>query len=217
MDYFIANWKMNMAVTNIGTWLSVWKKLTTAHPIPHKSKVIIAPSYIHLPLLINIEAVNLAAQNVSEFEAGAYTGEVGLFQIRDFCKYAIVGHSELGEPHALVMRKAKKCIENNIIPIICFVNAHKVKDFYIENALLAWEDPENISKDGVYNPKPAADIENTVTKMKADLPQNTKIIYGGSVNTSDIQSLKKIENLDGVLVGSASLDADHFYTICTIY
>ena len=177
--------------------------------------VIVAPTNVHLPLLSELKNAGLAVQDVSSKTKGAHTGDTGAFQIKDFCKYAIVGHSERHETHEIVMEKAQNCLDNGITPIICFVNPGEAGEYYLDGAMLAWEDPENISKDGVYNAKSTEDVLAKVVEIRAALPPDAKVIYGGSVNENSISELKNIAGLDGVLVGNASLDPKHFLEICT--
>ncbi len=212
MDYFIANWKMNMALSDVYEWADEWNKI--AQNIG--GTVIIAPTNLHLPMLSELKNAELTVQDVSEQTKGSHTGDAAAFQIKDFCKYAIVGHSERHETHEIVMKKAKNCLDNDITPIICFVNPSEAGEYYLDGAILAWEDPENISKKGVYNAKSTEDVLTKVVEIRAALPPETKVVYGGSVNESNIAELKSIAGLDGVLVGNASLDPKHFLEICTL-
>ncbi len=216
MKYFIANWKMNMSVSEIEQWFDYWKNISTQ---THNANIVIAPSFLHLQLVQNKIAQNkgieLASQDVSIYEKGAHTGEVGTFQLKNYVKYSIVGHSERGEDAEIVLKKATNCLENGIIPIICFTDPQNIEKYYAENVILAWEDPQNISKDGVYNAKPIENIEKEVNFMKHKLPENGKILYGGSVNSENIKELKSINGLNGFLIGNASLDPQHFYKLIT--
>lgn len=211
MDYYIANWKMNMALADVYEWIDKWNDI--AQNI--SGTVIIAPTNLHLPMLSALKNVEFAVQDVSSKTKGAHTGDTSAFQVKDFCKYAIVGHSERHETHEIVMEKAKNCLDNNITPIICFVNSSEASEYYLDGATMAWEDPENISKGGVYNAKSTEDVLAKVVEIRASLPPEAKIIYGGSVNENSISELKNVSGLNGVLVGNASLDPKHFLEICT--
>ncbi len=175
--------------------------------------VVIAPSFVHLDLVKNILVqkkltnIKLASQAVSEFESGAYTSQISATQIKDFCEYAIVGHSETKTPNESKLHMAAKCQENMITPIICYTNLNEVPSELKKYEFLAWEDPNNISSNGVYKPKDPKEIEAEVNKF------GTKVIYGGSVNEKNISDLSVIENIKGYLVGNASLSPDNFYEI----
>lgn len=178
--------------------------------------VVIAPGFIHIPLLVGFaskhESVELSAQDLSVYEKGAHTGSVGGFQISDYCKFVIVGHSELAEHRDTVLRKSGVAVSQGLVPIICFKNPSDLDEYYAENTILTWEDPENISKGGEFKPKSTGEIEKVISSMKTKSP-NSILLYGGSVNRQNAGELGNITGLDGVLVGSASLDPEHFFEI----
>ncbi len=215
--YLIANWKMNMSLENVKTWLDTF---CASCPVRDTVEIILAPSYMHLPYVFEQAqkcGFDLAAQDVSEDVKGAHTGEVGAFQIKDFCKYCIVGHSEQKNPLEEVLRKRDLCVRAGITPVICFVEIDTVEKLYVENALLAWEDPANISHEGVFSPKPVEEIKKAVAEIKGRLPADSLVFYGGSVNRQNMTDLVNISKLDGVLVGSASLDPVHFADLAGAY
>jgi len=217
MKYIIANWKMNMDLKQVNTWLNGFKDLIKDEEF--KNKVLIAPASPHLYKSsqfcgdLNLEC---SSQNVSLHEKGAHTGDIGAFEIKDYCNYSIVGHSERKEDKKTVLEKRNICLEHGITPIVCFVNKDDLKEYYVDGALLAWEDPKNISKDGVYREKDSTEIIDTYKYFETELP-NVSIIYGGSVNRDNADKLANISNLGGVLIGNASLDPQHFLDIIKIF
>jgi triosephosphate isomerase (TIM) len=213
MKYIIANWKMNMDLRAITLWYEEFEK---NFPVKNPDcKIIIAPSFVHVPLLKEFpdNSLEIATQDVSQNEKGAHTGDVGVFQIKEFCRYSLVGHSERKEPMDTVIKKRDLCLKENIIPIVCFKDLKDVVKVWIKGTLLAWEDPQNISVNGVYKDKDPKDIEKGVAQIRKLIPAEAALIYGGSVNEKNIQNLVKIDGLDGVLVGNASLDPKHFTEI----
>ena len=215
----VANWKMNMDSKALASWIQKWGQHNTLNTLQVENvEIVIAPTFFHLGmnLVQDLKPVTLSAQNVSEFDKGAHTGETGAFQLKDVCRYCIVGHSERKESTTTVKNKANKCIENGITPIVCLTN-HKQATVYkdIERAIFAWEDPANISKNGKYVPKDAQDIEHGVKELTKALEVET-ILYGGSVNLENIEDLVRVEGIRGALVGNASLDADTFAKMCAI-
>jgi len=213
MRYIVANWKMSLDLSQIVTWLNIFYKLTPI--IPVDKTVILAPSTPYLGLLAELTRnkrtnLQLAAQNVSLLEKGAHTGESGAFQIKDFCKYCIVGHSELREPFEVSLEKRDVCIANALTPIVCFVRAEQGTSAYKDGSILTWEDPRNISSNGKYRAMPEEELKNGISKIKRAAPKEAVLIYGGSVNRQNIEKLAKITQLNGVLVGNASLDPAHF-------
>lgn len=217
MNYFIANWKMNMGIKEIISWLEVFSGLEISQSVsPEKTKIIICPSFPHLTLLKETEremGYETGAQDVSVLEKGAHTGETGTFQIKELCQYSIIGHSEKKEDLETVIKKRDLCIKNKITPIICFIKPEDAVKLFAKEVIMCWEDPNNISSNGKYRDKNPAEIEAGVKTIRAVLPKGTELIYGGSVNRENIKTLSKIEGIDGVLVGNASLDPVHFVDI----
>lgn len=214
MKYIIANWKMNLNEIQVEDWIKNYRDSSQGKVF--KSTIILAPSTPYLEKVYeNASAlkVQVSSQDVSSFDKGAHTGETGEFQIKDFCTYSIVGHSERKEPRDVVLQKAALCMDAAITPVVCFTNPDEVFQYYKSGYILAWEDPQNISQNGVYREKDPQDIVTSFASMRAKLPENAVLLYGGSVNRQNIQTLVKIHGLDGVLVGNASLDPQHFLDI----
>ena len=212
----IANWKQNMCLRDIHGWFEMFiPRFLAANPT--NIEVIIAPSHLYLPVLHEFKVANpyirSAAQDVSLFENGAHTGQVGAFQISDYCDYCLVGHSETAVSFEDAVTKSDLCLKEKVTPIVCFVSSETVSSSMLQGAVLAWEDPQNISHDGKYNAKPISEIESQVRYLKSNLPANRKLLYGGSVNRQNASDLSTISELDGVLVGNASLDPMHFFEI----
>ena len=223
MSYVVANWKMKMSFEDVKNWVrgfsSNFKEISDSGV-----KAVIAPTFLHVPyvkaqLAVEgyLDKVSLSVQNLSANEKGSHTGEVGAFQVKDFCKYAIVGHSERAEGPALVAEKRDAALDAGVTPIVCFTSPSQAEFFYKEGVVLAWEDPENISSEGEYNEKPLDAIVETVSEVRKLIPQEAELLYGGSVNRENIVNLVSVEGLDGVLVGHASLDPLHFLDLIKSY
>lgn len=209
---------MNMNFENLTGWVAGFSDFQSC--VTPKVEVILSPAFVHIQAIFELTQktpLKLASQDVSFEEKGAHTGETGAFQIKDFCKYAIIGHSERKEKKKIVIKKRNTCLKEGITPIVCFVNPKDLKDLYSDNCLFAWEDPKNISKNGIYNYKSTSEIEKKVNEMRKHLPDKAILIYGGSVNENNIKEISKIEKLDGVLVGNASLDTKTFADIISAY
>lgn len=208
MKYIIANWKMNMDSKSIKEWFDGFNLKT-------QETVVIAPPSAYLAetkaLLKN--GIKLAGQDVSQFEKGAHTGELGAYELKEFADYCIVGHSERHETTDVTLQKINECLTHKITPIVCFVDKSFLRQIpQIQSCLVCWEDPQNISQNGVYAPKNILEIKTEVENIKNEWP-NITLLYGGSVNRQNIQELVNIDKLDGVLVGNASLEAAHFTEI----
>lgn len=219
MKCVLANWKMNLSSNEVKLWFEKFSDLTTATNSTRqnlKTNVIIAPSFVHLALA-HTYAVALAAQDVSVFDKGAHTGDIGIFQIKDFCNYCIVGHSERNESIQTIEQKISHCLANQITPIVCFVTTEQALKLKKEGVMFLWEDPANISTGGVFKPKDPAMIAQEIATIKAAIGKGAQILYGGSVNRTNIADLAQIPELDGVCAGSASLDPKHFYDLIMAY
>jgi triosephosphate isomerase len=214
MNYFIANWKMNMSLKDIIPWLDVFSKLKlNQNPDRH---IVICPSFPHLSLLKEVSGkigFEVGAQDLSVFEKGAHTGETGNFQLKGLANYCIVGHSERKETLDTVIIKRDLCLKTGITPLACFVEKEDSLKLETKETILCWEDPSNISRDGVYREKNTLEIAKGMKEIKEKLSKDTIVIYGGSVNRENIKSLNEIKEIDGVLVGNASLDPNHFADI----
>lgn len=211
MRYIIANWKMNLNLADVTAWFEGFKQSLPL--IPEDKEIIIAASTPYLGLLsilTKTKNLKLSAQDVSSLETGAHTGEVGAFQLKDFCAYSIVGHSERGESIEVSIKKRDLCLANGITPIFCFSDISDIEKVYTTGVILAWEDPANISKDGEYKTKPKKEIQSGVDKIRQKIPVNAVLIYGGSVNRQNVADLADLKGLNGILPGNASKDPAHF-------
>lgn len=229
MKYIVANWKMNMGSKDLSNWIGPFsKKINGARKEWAKKKIskdrwpkiITCPSMIYIPPVAEISSkigIEVGAQDVSPFDKGPHTGETGTFQIKDFCKYAIVGHSERQEPVEVVERKRDMCLKENITPIICFVDPKDLVRLYKDGSIMAWEDPQNISKDGVYRSEDPEKISAIAKEIRKILAPKAPLIYGGSVNERNAFEISRISELDGILVGNASLDSEIFVAIIRYY
>ena len=229
MKYVIANWKMNMDSKDLTRWSSSFsKKYKDIKKDWRKKKIIeerwpeiiLCPSIVYIPAMSEISqkiGVQIGTQDASPFERGAYTGETGAYQIKNFCKYSIVGHSERRESLEVVERKRDMCLKEGVTPIVCFVNPGDLIRLYKDGVIMAWEDPQNISKDGVYRAEDPEKIAAIVKEIKKILPPNSSLIYGGSINEKNASSISRIKELDGVLIGNASLDSEIFAALIRYY
>ena len=225
MKYVIANWKLNMDSKDLANWVGPfskkyqnikkdWKKRRIIEE--RWPKILLSPSLVYIPAISEISqkmGVETCAQDVSPFERGAFTGENGAFQVKVFSKYAIIGHSERKEPVEVVARKRDLCLKEKITPIVCFVNPSDLLRLYKDGCVMAWEDPQNISINGVYRSEDPAKISAIAKEIRKIVPPEAKLIYGGSVNERNVAAISRISELDGVLVGNASLDPEIFATI----
>ena len=205
------------------------KYLENLSTIESKHKIVLCPSSINIPLF-NIDNVLLGAQNVSNNLAGAHTGEINSKQLKSYnVKYCLVGHSERREEQNITSEDTNKKInlllDDNIIPILCVGETkeqriHKnykavikeeiltalkdLTDEEIKKLIIAYEPIYSIGT-GVLPTN--SEIQEVLNIIKKILPDN-KILYGGSVDDENIDTLKEIEDIDGFLLGGLSLKVD---------
>lgn len=241
----IANWKMNLNYSQV-------KALTTKISKNNfKNKIIIAPSNLYLKTVFEICKQNpniaVSAQNVSEFDNGAYTGEVSAQMLSSLSiNYSIVGHSErrlhFSERSHNLIKKVYHCLSNNLVPILCVgeneQERNKSKHFAVVKKqiinVLRKIDVNEIQKLMIaYEPVWAIGTGKTASSFEAqemhvhirnfikenfssEISQTIKIIYGGSCNKNNAKDLLCQNDIDGVLVGGASLIFDDLIEIIRI-
>lgn len=188
--------------------------------------------------------IAVGGQNCSQHASGAYTGEVSAEMLKDVgCQYVIVGHSErralYGETDQVVVEKFAAAQKSGLIPILCVgetlaerqsgnalsVIARQV-DAVIDqlgkkafcHAVIAYEPVWAIGTGETATPDQAEEIHAAiraqVAAVDAGSAESLRILYGGSVNPANAETLFLMPNIDGGLVGGASLKANEFLTIC---
>lgn len=184
----------------------------------------------------------LGAQDLSVHDSGAYTGEVsGEFLSRLACGSVIIGHSERREYHAedddVVAAKTQAALRHGLVPVICVGEtaedleqhgASAVPVAQLEKALedvakgaeivVAYEPVWAIGSGQAATPEQAQEVcaklrEVIAEKLDADTAAKTRVLYGGSVKAANIASFMREPDVDGALVGGASLKVDEFASI----
>ena len=215
--FIIANWKSNKTIQDSEKWLTSFKEELDSTPIDLSGKeIIVCPSFPSLNCLQSLSKkinlpVRVGAQNISLFDAGAYTGEVNALQIRELADYAIIGHSErrtnFNESAETVSHKADVARKYGIIPIVCIQDEETQIPEKI--SIVAYEPPTAIGTGNPDTPENAGEIARKIKmENKAQF-----VLYGGSVTSENVKSFSDNENIDGFLVGGASLDPLEFLQI----
>ena len=226
----VANWKENLTAPQAKEWLGV---LSSKFKVQSsKLEVVICPPSVILPTVAHevskLENVELGAQNVSKFEEGQYTGEVSAKMLKDFVSYVIVGHSErrehFGETDKCVAKKSILALKYGLVPIICVSNAEEAGRWKLEagkeaggwrfdNVVFAYEP---LSAVGTGTPDTPENAQKFAEEIKSVVGQDVKVLYGGSVNAKNAKSFVSQPNIDGVLVGQASLGTKEFSKIVEV-
>lgn len=188
--------------------------------------------------------VELGAQNVADAAEGAYTGEVSGAMLREYgCTYALVGHSErrslYGEPDELIARRAEAALVSGLRPVICLGETLEQREAGhtaqvvltqldavmarigiggLGRSVLAYEPVWAIGTGRSASPEQAQEVHallrSHVRSVDAHVADGMRILYGGSVKPGNAAELFGMPDIDGGLVGGASLQASEFLTIC---
>ncbi|NQY88640.1 MAG: triose-phosphate isomerase [Colwellia sp.] len=242
----IANWKMNGSIVANSKLLMAMLKfnnklknteLVICPPFPylHQVKEYIVGSNI-----------KLGAQNVNENNSGAFTGEVSADMLKEFyCRYVLIGHSErralFQESNGLIAKKINQTIDVGLTPVLCIgeslaqrengdvkavileqlscvVNEIDLKKF--KSVVIAYEPIWAIGTGQTASPEQAQKVHRMIRQyiygLDPILSKNISILYGGSVNEINASELLKQKDIDGFLVGGASLKSDSLETICKL-
>jgi len=215
-------------------------------PASGRVSLLVCPPFPYLASVaaqLKGSSVELGAQNVSEHEAGAYTGEVAPGMLTDVgCRYAIVGHSErrtlYGESSAQVAEKMAAALGAGLVPILCVGEtleqreAGRTEQVVAEQlgaaverngiaafaaAVIAYEPVWAIGTGMTATPEQAQDvhryIRSVLAEQDASVAENVQILYGGSVKGDNAAGLFGMPDIDGGLIGGASLKAADFLAI----
>lgn len=222
--YVLANWKSHKTLAEAEGWLEKFSQNYTPHP---QVQVIIAPPSLYLaPLRQKLEQSNtaqiaLAAQNLSPFPLGAYTGEIAAEMLKDFVDFAIVGHSErrryFQETNQTVANKVSEAKAAHIKPIVCIDRPYArtqigaIQEEDLSGIIIGYAPVEAIGINIPQSPAKTREVAGEIQQMAPDTP----ILYGGSINKDNAEDFLELAGLAGLMVGSASLDPEEFAHICT--
>ncbi|MDR2619899.1 MAG: triose-phosphate isomerase [Propionibacteriaceae bacterium] len=248
------NWKMNVNhIEAVGLVQKLAWALGDFKYDPTKAECLVIPPFVDLrgvQTLIESDKMPLkwGAQDVSEHENGAYTGDISAeMLVKLGCSYVIVGHSERRQYHHesdfIVNEKARNALAHDITPIICVGEGLEIRRAgehvpftlaQVEAALadrsaaevaqvvIAYEPIWAIGTGEVATPEDAQEVCGAIRGKIAELydeeiAAQVRVLYGGSVKASTIVALMVKPDIDGVLVGGASLNPDEFAFITRFY
>lgn len=223
MRYLIvANWKLNKTISEAIEWLKEFGIQKTEFR-SQNVKIVVCPSFTVLSelqreLKKTKLPIKLGAQNVSQFEKGQYTGEVSAGMLQGLVNYVIIGHSEIrkhfGETDQIISEKAKQCEKYGITPILCASNLDQLRGCEkAKDLVVAYEPLEAISTEGEFHPDDPDHANEIAGKIKEIIGSKNRVLYGGSVHKDNVKYFAARKNIDGLLVGQASLDAERFVEI----
>jgi triosephosphate isomerase (TIM) len=239
----VANWKMNMTLESISKFVdgfgsdSFSAEVIVCPPAP----------YLYLLDAMKKQrngSFALGAQNVHSEKSGAYTGDVSAEQLLDVgCHYVIIGHSErraIGESNEFIHQKVRQSLESGLIPILCVGETEeerkqgKTNPVVEKQVLTALQNLNDISKVIIaYEPVWAIGtgqsavpeqaqevhqfIRSVLIKHFGVIASRLPILYGGSAKPDNAKDYSAMNDIDGLLVGGASLKADDFKKIISAF
>lgn len=235
-----ANWKMNGNLQNNATLLQGF--CSALDSLQVRAVVCVpAPYFAQVQALCHATPLGLGAQDMSVHEAGAFTGEVSCHMLKDFgVAHAIVGHSERRQYHqetdVTVALKAKQALANGITPIVCVGETLQEREagrteevvkrqlaavihevgHCVSELVVAYEPVWAIGTGRTASPEQAQWVHALIRKQLAAASQHSErvsILYGGSMNAANAADLLSQPDIDGGLIGGASLKAVDFLSI----
>jgi triosephosphate isomerase len=232
----VGNWKLNGDRELFANMASALNKLDA-----DKVETVVCPPYVYLSE--DTKGLKKGAQSIASQSSGAFTGEVSGRMLRDVdCQYVIVGHSErralFGETDQIVADKVKATLDAGLIPIICVGETDEEREneqtltvitkqvkavldvlpSFADSLVFAYEPVWAIGTGKTATCEQAEDvhlsIRNILAEYSQEMAETTRILYGGSVKPENSKELFESANIDGGLIGGASLDVESFVTIC---
>ncbi|NLJ62866.1 MAG: triose-phosphate isomerase [Alcaligenaceae bacterium] len=236
----MGNWKMHGSLDQNAQLLNqLIAGLGNAHS---QTDIVVCaphPYLAQLQQLLSGSPIQWGAQNMSEHEAGAFTGEVSATMLKDFgCQWVLLGHSErralYGETDTLVLAKTQAALQAGLTPVVCVGETEaeheqnqtqsvilqqlqqllELSPDLLRRLVIAYEPVWAIGTGKSASPEQAQSVHAYIRGLlqQAEAP-NVRILYGGSVNPTNAADLFKMPDIDGALVGGASLKANDFLSI----
>lgn len=232
------NWKMHGTATSAAKLASEIAELSGENP-----EIIVFPSFVSIPDVVSVlsghSKVAIGAQNLSHYLDGAYTGEISGQMLADIgCTYVLVGHSERrtynAESNELVAEKFAAAQKSGLTPILCVGETFQQRQNKIQlqvikaqitaviekvglqsvcDAVIAYEPVWAVGTGETATPDQAQQVHSYIRAELGDKGVDTQLLYGGSINADNAADLFTQPDIDGGLVGGASLEAEHFNNI----
>jgi triosephosphate isomerase len=240
--YIAANWKMNKTIEETESFLASFLPKAPQDGID----VVVCPPYLALKRAVELCAptpVRVAAQNMHEDDAGAFTGEVAAPMLREIGVSGVVlGHSErrqyFNETDAALARKVPAALAAGLEPILCVGESEAERDGgeteavlsrqlpadlaevdagQLDRVVVAYEPVWAIGTGRTASPEQAGEaiafLRGLLRELDEEAAERVRIVYGGSVKAANAAELMALPDVDGALVGGASLDPDDFAAV----
>lgn len=242
--YLFANWKMHKTVKEALDYANCIKdKINDTKNIEVAIFPPFTAIESFSKLVVN-SSIKVGAQNMHYEEKGAFTGEISPIMLNEFgVKYVLIGHSErrhiFNEGNEFINKKVISAISHGLVPVLCVGETLEermnnkteevikeqlekgLKDVTTKNFIIAYEPVWAIGTGVNATPEQAKQVHEFIRIFLAELFKDSSfkdisVLYGGSIKVDNFESLAKVEDIDGGLVGGASLDCDAFATLYKI-
>ncbi len=240
MKLIVGNWKMNQTQAQVRAFFEMLNATTRRH------EAWIAPQALHIGLALQLAPafVRIGAQNCSEHDSGAFTGETSAATLKDIgASFVLVGHSErrqlFAETNTLCAHKIAQALKQGLSVIYCVGETlaeresgqtllvvkrqlqeglQNLSTWNPGQLIVAYEPVWAIGTGKVATPAEAQDvhlaIRSELQRLFNTQGQQVKLLYGGSVKPDNVADLMGQQDIDGALVGGASLKAQDFLALC---
>jgi triosephosphate isomerase len=218
--FILANWKANLSPAKALQWLTDFKSKYQPNP---RLQVVLTPSFLHLPLLVDTftaaDHVSWAAQDVSPYPPGSYTGAIPAAWLKGLADFVLIGHRErrryFHENVQDIANKAKEAVSAGVKPILCMnrevagPQIAALDSMDLEKMILAYTpyDADALERAGSLHA--VSDTAAYFAKLSGGCP----VLYGGGVNAGNVADFLASPHLAGVMTAAGSLDPGDFITL----
>lgn len=218
--WIVANWKSNKTIAEALDWIG---KVGPDLKKKENLKVVVCPNYTDIEdvkkaILVGNYPMLVGAQDLSAFDDGPYTGEESARILKDLVDLVILGHSErrqnFFETDQMVEEKVKRALEHNIIPLVCVQS--KETSVPKEVKLVAFEPIFAIGTGNPDTPMDASKVAEILKNKYGLAGAGLEVLYGGSIDSQNAKAFLQQENINGLLIGTSSLDSEEFLKIVEI-
>ncbi len=221
--FIVANWKCHKDFSDAKKWLDIF----ASHYKPSDNvTVVIAPTFLSLEQVseylksLSLANVFLAAQDVSPFPRGSYTGAISADMLKGLVDFVLVGHSErrryFHETSQNVSNKILEATDVGIIPIVSIDTSYAMSQLAVlneldsKNVIVGYGPVDALNFKIPESPEKVEEVVQFITEIHPKVP----VIYGGALHVGNVAKYLAVEGLSGLFVGSESLDAKKFVSIC---